>query len=82
MIMPETNGDLACSAAERIRQSVARHPFETDHRGSLLLDITVSAGVATFKGDEDTAADMLKRADDALYRAKTAGRNQVYSIAA
>ena len=82
VIMPETNGDLACSAAERIRQSVARHPFETDHRGSLLLDITVSAGVATFKGDEDTAADMLKRADDALYRAKTAGRNQVYSIAA
>ena len=82
VIMPETNGDLACSAAERIRQSVARHPFETDHQGSRLLDITVSAGVATFKGDEDTAADMLKRADDALYRAKTAGRNQVHSIAA
>ena len=82
VIMPETNGDLACSAAERIRQAVARYPFEIDNRGGTALDITVSAGVASFKGDEDTAADMLKRADDALYRAKTAGRNQVHSIAA
>jgi two-component system cell cycle response regulator len=42
----------------------------------------VSAGVATYTGDDDTAADMLKRADKALYVAKSAGRNQVKSVAA
>jgi two-component system cell cycle response regulator len=82
VIMPETTGDLACSAGERIRRAIAGDAFEADQAQSLSLDITVSAGVATFLGEDDTAADMLKRADDALYRAKTAGRNQVKSIAA
>lgn len=82
VIMPETNGDLACSAAERIRRAIAAAPFDAGTRSSGELHVTVSAGVATFHGEEDTVADLLRRADDALYRAKTAGRNQVKSIAA
>lgn len=82
VIMPETSGDLACSAAERIRRSIAAEPFEVDARSGQEIDVTVSAGVATYAGDEDTVADILKRADTALYTAKTAGRNRVKAIAA
>lgn len=82
VIMPETSGDLACTAAERIRRAIAAEPFEIDSASGKEIDITVSAGVATYTGDDDTAADMLKRADKALYVAKSAGRNQVKSVAA
>ncbi|HIK64407.1 MAG TPA: PleD family two-component system response regulator [Henriciella marina] len=82
VIMPETGGDLACSAAERIRRAIAAETFDGGTRSSSALEVTVSAGVATFQSDEDTIADMLRRADDALYKAKSAGRNQVKSLAA
>lgn len=82
VIMPETGGDLACSAAERIRRAIAAETFDGGTRSAKALEVTVSAGVATFQGDEDTIADMMRRADDALYKAKSAGRNQVKSLAA
>lgn len=82
VIMPETGGDLACSAAERIRRAIAAETFDGGTRSARALEVTVSAGVATFQGDEDTIADMMRRADDALYKAKSAGRNQVKSLAA
>ncbi len=81
VVMPETPGESACIAGERIRQAVAARPFEV-LGGKQSLNLTVSAGVATLRGAEDTIADLLKRADDALYQAKSAGRNRVESIAA
>lgn len=81
IIMPDTSGDLACAAAERIRRAVAAEPFTTE-RDQLSLAITLSAGVATANGGADTIADLMKRADTALYQAKTAGRNRVGSVAA
>ncbi|HAO36389.1 MAG TPA: hypothetical protein DF282_04145, partial [Hyphomonas sp.] len=41
-----------------------------------------SAGVSTINGAHDTIADLTKRADTALYQAKSAGRNRVESLAA
>ena len=41
------------------------------------LDVTVSIGVACTEGPDDTADTLLKRADEALYEAKRAGRNRV-----
>ena len=82
VIMPETTGDLAGRAAERIRKSVAAEPFELDDLGQQKLAVTVSAGVAAYAGEDDTVADMLRRADAALYQAKTSGRNRVTNIAA
>lgn len=81
VIMPETPGDLACAAAERIRMAVAAEPFSV-HGGSKEITVTVSAGVSTIAGPADTIADMTKRADTALYQAKSAGRNRVESLAA
>ncbi len=81
VIMPDTPGDLAAAAAERIRQSVASTSFVVAG-GRILLNVTISAGVASLSGPEDTIADLFKRADDALYAAKSAGRNRVECIAA
>lgn len=81
VILPETAGDMACVSAERIRRAIAGEAFGIE-RADLLLDITVSAGVATYAGGDDTVADILHRADEALYAAKRAGRNQTSSFAA
>lgn len=81
VIMPETGGDVACSAAERIRRAVAAAPFEIDGV-PVSLEITLSGGVASYRHESETPEDLLKRADDALYRAKSGGRNRIESIAA
>lgn len=81
VIMPETAGDLACVGAERIRHAIAETAFKLE-RTNEALDITVSAGVATYQGKGDSVADLLHRADQALYRAKQMGRNRTESLAA
>ena len=60
--------------AEAFRGAVAT----TDFRGDSVPArerVTVSAGVATFPGDAQDDAALVKAADDRLYRAKQAGRN-------
>ncbi len=81
VIMPETEGDLACIGAERIRQAIASSVFLLE-RSSIALNITVSAGVATCAEDCNTVADLLYHADQALYSAKQRGRNRTESRAA
>ena len=46
------------------------------------MTVTVSIGVAGYEGMGDRASDILKRADQALYRAKHEGRNRIVSAAA
>ena len=75
IIMPETTQAHAQEAGERIRQIVADTTFPVA-RGDE-LKVTMSGGVSTIIPDEDTMDALLKRADDALYRAKSAGRNKV-----
>ncbi|WP_246686827.1 diguanylate cyclase [Mesorhizobium sp. B2-4-19] len=49
------------------------------HAGSEKGIVTVSIGVATFDGSADIEiADLLRRADEALYGAKAAGRDRVH----
>ncbi len=76
VIMPETNQDLRPSrAGERLRKIIAETPFPIG-RGDE-LKVTMSGGVATVIPPEDSIEGLLKRADDALYRAKSAGRNLI-----
>ena len=67
-LLPEANAAGALAAAERARQAIASRPFAGV--GSL----TISAGVAELAPDE-TPGDLYRRADEALYEAKTAGRD-------
>ena len=52
------------------------------HRGTNSIDVTISIGIAAANGPEDKAAGIVKRADQALYRAKRDGRNRVVPDAA
>jgi two-component system cell cycle response regulator len=79
--MPGTRGDYAALVAERMRRHVAGSPFAING-GRAHLDVTVSMGVSASLDDIDSADALLKRADEALYRAKQAGRNRVMSQAA
>jgi len=75
VIMPETSQALAQAAGERLRQIVAETPFGIG-RGDE-LKVTMSGGVSTIIPPDDSIEALLKRADDALYRAKSAGRNLI-----
>lgn len=76
VIMPRTTGDIACLAAERLRRHICAAPFSVPGL-AIPLDITVSIGVASSENADETPESLLKRADEALYEAKHAGRNRV-----
>ncbi len=71
LLMPQTDIVGATTQAERLRESIANLPFDG-------IQVTVSVGVAVYnKKTMVRPDDLLKAADDALYKAKTNGRNQV-----
>jgi two-component system cell cycle response regulator len=76
VLMPETDIFDAAEVAERIRLSVERTPFKVNHEVGH-LKLSVSIGVSHLRKDKDTAHELHKRADEALYRCKENGRNQV-----
>jgi two-component system cell cycle response regulator len=69
------DSDRALQIAERLRQKISDQPFPVQTEQGP-LSVTVSIGAATSHGG-DTAESLLKRADQALYRAKKDGRNRV-----
>ncbi|WP_332649088.1 sensor domain-containing diguanylate cyclase [Lysinibacillus sp. 54212] len=69
VILPNTDAKEALAISQNLNQAVEREAWE----GSGTL--TVSVGVATFN-EEDTAATIIKNADDALYASKENGRNR------
>ena len=81
VIMPDTPMASALRIAERLRLHVAGSPFKAPNLSDPFA-VTVSIGVACTIGTEDTVESLMKRADAALYEAKTHGRNQVVSRAA
>jgi two-component system cell cycle response regulator len=76
IVMPETGLSVAYTVAERIRRGIAERPMRISGAAREVA-VTVSVGVATVDGADDSAAALLRRADDALYAAKGNGRNQV-----
>jgi diguanylate cyclase (GGDEF)-like protein len=77
VILPETNLDDARAAAERLRAAVAAEPFAT-RIGP--LNVTVSLGAALAEANVAGVAELMKRADEALYAAKHAGRDCVAAV--
>lgn len=72
--LPETPADEAAGVAERIRQDVEKIKIETEFG---LLGITLSIGITELTDAVEGIEDMLKAADDALYKAKQNGRNRI-----
>jgi diguanylate cyclase (GGDEF)-like protein len=76
MVMPDVDREGALGAAERIRRLIAAHPFPHASKqptGS----VTVSGGVSVWPMDSADLDALLRKADEALYAAKRAGRNGV-----
>ncbi len=74
--LPETPLSQALMVAERVRSSVEQAPWESIHPD---LKITISLGMASLETQEDwdnlDQSKFLSRADEQLYKAKSAGRN-------
>ena len=81
VVMPDTDMTVATMVAERLRRRIAADPFPIAG-GERKVEVTISIGIAAVSGAEDSAANVLKRADQALYRAKRDGRNRVVADAA
>ncbi len=81
VIMPDTPHDTAMAAAERIRYRIEDEPFIVAN-GFKSLDVTMSGGVSTTFPPDDEVHQLIKRADEALYKAKDNGRNMIQSGAA
>lgn len=73
IILPETPLPIAFHVAERIRKTVASQTFEIN---SYKIELTISLGVVELNKEMDTLSDLVNSADQFMYQAKQAGRNQ------
>lgn len=80
VLLPNAPREATRLVAERIRENIekvthlaARTPAQMNEA----FQLTVSIGASTYRDLDDGLGDMIQRADEALYRAKTAGRNRV-----
>jgi diguanylate cyclase (GGDEF)-like protein len=79
VLLPACPLPVALQVAERLRSSIEEWSQPEITPSGTPIPITVSLGVATYLGVEPTLDDLFRRADKALYRAKSAGRNRVYT---
>lgn len=73
LILSGTDSEGAKRIAERLRRSIEAYPFIYDGQE---IAVTASLGIATLKNRDDPKR-LFNKADEALYQAKDAGRNQV-----
>lgn len=73
ILLPNTKLDNAEKVAEKIRVGIINKKYFAE----VVENITLSLGVTQYKNDQ-TSEQLIKRADDMLYKAKEKGRNKVY----
>ncbi|MEA2696840.1 MAG: two-component system, cell cycle response regulator [Myxococcales bacterium] len=74
IVLPEIDGSNSKPFAEKIRQIVEKQEFRFENTK---IRVTISMGVSTIDDEITDAASLIKRADERLYEAKSAGRNKV-----
>lgn len=75
MIMPETTLAQARDVCERLRKAVCEDGYVIDDGRK--IEVSVSMGLAQWQDDMSAMSDLLRTADQCLYRAKSSGRNRV-----
>jgi diguanylate cyclase (GGDEF)-like protein len=79
LLLPQTDENAARNIAERIRAHIDGMPIPlSDAADAETIGVTVSIGVAALSSSRSSLTELLATADSALYRAKDAGRNQVW----
>lgn len=85
VLLPGASIQSALLVAQRLRTNVEKVTVNDLSQNETAvqepISMTVSVGLASFRGPNDEIGDMLERADVALYQAKAAGRNQVLTLA-
>ncbi|MCX5718314.1 MAG: diguanylate cyclase [Nitrospirae bacterium] len=76
IVLPDTDFDNTKSLAERIRENVKADMFLATDR-PLHVHITISSGIACMTDGDSSIDDIIKRADEGLYKAKNSGRDRV-----
>ena len=76
VLLPRTGLEQAAGVVESLRVAVGQSEFHHDDQP---VPITLSAGVTAVR-DEDSAETLFARADDAMYRAKKAGRDRSLAL--
>lgn len=77
IILPKTPVGGGMIVAESIRRTIASRELKRRNTGETYGTITVSIGVSSLDFTHDNPENLVKRADEALYRAKNSGRNRV-----
>ncbi|WP_136806591.1 diguanylate cyclase [Desulfosediminicola flagellatus] len=75
VISTRSDGDVCYQLAERLRSAVEQHTIALTN--GTTANVTISLGVATWQEGYRHGGDLIKAADDALYKAKRTGRNKV-----
>ena len=78
IVLPQTTPKSAAQIAERMRKSVEQNTFLK--REGYTLKLTASFGVASYPESAKSKEDLIKLADEAMYRVKYQTRNAVYAI--
>jgi diguanylate cyclase (GGDEF)-like protein len=78
VVLPQTPPQAAAQIAERIRKSVEQNTFLK--KEGYALKMTASFGVASYPESAKTKEDLIRLADEAMYRVKNTTRNGVYAI--
>lgn len=76
LILPDTGSEGAAAVAERIRERVDAHRFLAGE--GLQIHLTVSVGVGTLPDVAASSEELVRAADQAMYRVKESGKNGVY----
>lgn len=79
VVLPETGPEEAAQVAEKLRLLVQRHRFVVGPAQT--LNVTISIGIAGGQGRTLRAESLVRDADNAMYSAKSLGRNQTYVFA-
>jgi len=74
LLLPGSGGERLTAVAERLRQAVARSSLRV---GDKAVPISASVGATEFRFNHESWETCLKRADDAMYRAKRQGRDRI-----
>lgn len=75
LVLPGVSQDEAAAWGESVRAEVTQLAIR--HAGKILPQVTVSVGVAWYSGAGEALLEVLRQADEALYAAKSRGRNHV-----
>ena len=79
IILPQLDGAGACRVAERIRKATSSGNLKSSETGESYGRLTISIGVSQYRPG-DLQNDLIKRADEALYRAKAKGRDRIEQL--